>query len=80
LGVIAAGVHSAQAQPLGVRMAAYLGHQRDLERRQIGAPGLDRLDLEAEHGQPLDDLLEPGLGLEVLPQPGQRELHRDSPP
>ena len=59
---------------------AHLGHDGDPERRQVGAAGLDRFDLEPEHRQLLDDLVEARLGRELLLQPGQRELHRDSPP
>src|ERR1043166_3828104 len=36
---------------------------------------LDRLDLEADRGQLLGDSLGVGLGLEMILQPGERELH-----
>ena len=74
------GVDLAKIEPLGVRMTAHGEHLRDPERRQVGAPGLDVLDLEAEHGQARDDLIEARLGRQMLLQPGQGELHRDRPP
>jgi hypothetical protein len=77
---VIAGVDPAHAEALRVRVSPHLGDHGDAERRQIGAARRHRLDLEAEHGQPLDDLRERCLGREVLLQPGQRELHRDSPP
>ncbi|MCC2665927.1 MAG: hypothetical protein K0S35_3849 [Geminicoccaceae bacterium] len=79
-GLLAAGIDPAEAEPLGVRVGAHLGDHGDPEGRQIGAAALDRLDLEAEHGELGDDLVQARLGREMLEQPGQGELHRDSPP
>ena len=74
------GVDLAQAEPLGVRMAAHGDDLGDPERRQVGAAALDVLDLEAEHGQARDDLVQARLGRQMLLEPGQGELHRDRPP
>ncbi len=57
-GHLAAGVDPAEAEPLGVRVGAHLGDHGDPEGREIGAAALDRLDLEAEHGELGDDLVQ----------------------
>ena len=36
---------------------------------------VDMLDLEADRGQPLDDLVERGVGLEMVLEPGEGEFH-----
>ena len=41
---------------------------------------LDAFDLEADRGQRLDDRRAVGIGLEMLLQPGQGELHAPTPP
>ena len=40
----------------------------------------DLLDLKADHGQLAGDLVEACVRVEMILQPGQRELHRLSPP
>ena len=38
---------------------------------------LDALDLEPDHGELVDELVERLVGVEVLLQPGEGELHCD---
>jgi hypothetical protein len=46
-----------------------------VKSRQPRAAILDALHLEAEVGQRLGDLLDRGVGLEVILQPGEGEFH-----
>ena len=75
-----ARVDLAHAEPLGVGVASHGRDLGDRERRQIGAAALDAFDLEAEHGEARDDLVQARIGRQMLLEPGQRELHRDRPP
>ena len=70
----------AQAQPIGVRVLLGLADIADAERGQLGARIGHALDLEAQHGEPLAERVERRVGLEMLLEPWQGELHRDSPP
>ena len=74
------GLDGAQAQPVGIGMLAGLSHIGDAEGAEIRTGVGHALDLEAEHGQPVADRLQRGVGRQMLLEPGQRELHRDSPP
>ena len=77
-----AGVDDADAKPVGIRMLLRLDDARDGEGRERGPLVLDRLDLEADARQHRHDLVERGLGLEMILEPGQGELHgrRPQPP
>ena len=61
-----AGVDHADAQPVGVGMLLGRDHARDRERRQRLRLVLDALDLEPDHRQRVDDLLERLVGVEML--------------
>ncbi len=80
LNALGPGVDQADAQPLGIGMRFRRDDMGDPEGRQIGAAVGHALDLEAEHDQALDDVVERGRRLEMRLQPGQRGLHRASPP
>ena len=74
-----AGIDHADLQPVGIRMPLRRNHFADPERRERGRRILDRLDLEPEHRQTLGDFGQRRIGLQVILQPGQGELHGASP-
>ena len=45
-----------------------------------GAAVFDRLDIVAEHDQPLDDRGGRRIGVEMGPEPGDGRLHAEAPP
>jgi hypothetical protein len=49
----------------------HAGDDERLQRRLV----VDMLDLEADRGQLLDDLIEGGLGFEMILEPGEGEFH-----
>ena len=65
-----AGVDLAEVEALGVGVAAKADDFGDGEGGKIGAQPFDAVDLEAERGQLLVDLLDRGVGVEVFLQPG----------
>ena len=71
----AARIHHADSQPVRVRMLNRLDHPRDHEAVVFGAGVLDRLDLEADARQRIDDLGERGRRIEVVFEPGEGEFH-----
>ena len=76
----AAGIDSAQPEPIGIGMLHRLDDVADHEALERLARVGDALDLEPEHGEPVAQLGQCRLGVEMLPEPRQRELHRPSPP
>ena len=61
------------AQPVGIRMLhrrQHLGDDKRLQARLV----VDMLDFEAYRRQPLDDLVERGVGLEMIREPGEGEF------
>jgi hypothetical protein len=70
-----AGVDGADPEPVGVRML--LGRQdlRDHVGLERGGLVLDALHLQADPRQRLGDGVEGGLGVEVVLEPGEGELH-----
>ena len=70
-----AGVDDADAQPVGVRMLLGGDHAGDGEGGQRLRLVVDVLDLEADHRQLLGELFERLVGVEMIFQPGERELH-----
>jgi hypothetical protein len=62
---------------LQTRSLDHVAHDEALQGR--GGIG-HALDLEAEHGERVTHLDQRGVGLEMLLEPGQGELHRPSPP
>ena len=75
-----ADVHHADLELVGVRVPPGLQDVADDEGRQIARLVLDVLDLEPDARQRVGDRLEVGVAAEVLFQPGEGELHDDSPP
>ena len=69
------GQHLADAQLVGVRMLLGLEHVTDGEGREALGGVRDALDLEAEIGQGERDLVERGVGFEMLFEPGKGEFH-----
>ena len=71
-----AGIDMQHLQFVGVRMllgGQHLGDHEGLQRRLV----VDVFDFEADRGQPLDDLVQRRVGLEMVLQPGKRKLHVD---
>ena len=79
IGVALARIDHADAQAIGIRMLLGRDHIGDRVRREGLGLVLDALDLEADAGQRLDDLVERGRGVEMILQPGECEFHRFSP-
>jgi hypothetical protein len=75
-----AGVDDADAQLVGIGMRLGRDDARDGEGRQILGAVLDAVDFQAAHHQRRDDLVERSVRLEMRPKPGERRLHRASPP
>ena len=72
------GVDHADPQPIGIGM--FLASRTCATvKAQALCLVLDFLDLEADTDQPIDDLVERGIGVEVILQPREGEFH-DSPP
>ena len=74
-----AGVDDADPQTVSIRVLPSLFDIGDLEGRQGGGPVLQILDLQADHGELLDDLLETGFCLQMILEPGKGEFHHYSP-
>ena len=73
-----AEVDQTHPQPVGVRVFLGRDHAGDAERRIDQCRFVNRFDLEADHGQRRDDLVETCTRVEMLLQPGQGELHDGS--
>ena len=65
-----------------VRLRVALGgeHARDAERREPGRRVLDALDLQPDARERLDDRLQRRVGLKMVLEPGEGELHAPTPP
>ena len=77
-----ADVHAAELEAVGVRMLARLDHAPDLEEPVVavlvGDPApRDALDLAGRDREPVGDLLRRGRDLDVLAEPGERDLHQN---
>ncbi len=70
-----AGIDHADAQLVGVGVLLCRDHVGDRERGQRLGGIVDRLDLEPDPRQRLDDRVQRRRGVEVVPQPGEREFH-----
>ena len=69
------------AQPVGVGvLASPRAHRRRVKAASSAAGSVTPSTSRPRHGQLLGDLVERGVGLQMLLEPGQRELHRESPP
>ena len=73
------GVDLTKAQAVGAGMRTGFDDMGHREAGQGGSAIDDTFDLEAEIGECLGDLIECGIGLEMLEEPGKCELHRESP-
>jgi hypothetical protein len=69
------GQHPADAELVGIGVRMGLEHLADGEGGEAFGGVGDALDLEAEVGQRLGDLGQAGGGFEMLPEPGEGELH-----
>ena len=74
------GFHLAHAQLVGVRMRHGFNHLAHGERRKLRRRVDNFLDLEPRLQHQRQNLVEPGLGGQVIGQPGKGELHQLSPP
>ena len=79
LDPLAAVVDDAELEPVGVGVGPRLDHAGADEGGERGRPVDDRLDLEADRGQALGDLLEARLGVEMPLEPAEGELHSVNP-
>ena len=73
-GGAGAGVDGQYLQLVGIgvfRGRQHLGDDKGLQSRLV----VDRLDLEADRGQPLDDVGQRGVGFEMILEPGEGEFH-----
>ena len=75
-----ADVDHAHAQAVRVRVLLGRDHVGDDERLQQRRLVLDVLDLEPDHGELVDDLVERRRGVEMIFQPGEGEFHALKPP
>ena len=78
--IAAAGIHHADAQPVGIGMLFGLDHARNDERRQELRLVLDALDLKPDHGELVHDLAERAIGVEMLLEPAEGEFHHGRRP
>ena len=76
--VAVAGLHLADAQPVGVGVALDREHPADHEAVRRGRPDVrDPLDLGGPQREQLAQLLDGQVGVAVLAQPGVRHPHRN---
>ncbi len=80
LHLFLAGVDHADPEPVGIRMALGRNHRGNGEGFEPGGAVFDRVDIVAEHDQPLDDRRQRRLGVEMGLEPGERRLHAAAPP
>ena len=74
-----AGLDAAHLEAVGVRMGCGLDDAGDGEITQAPGAVIHALDLEADHVQGLGDGRDGRVGLEVLLEPTEGELHASSP-
>ena len=70
-----ARIHQADAEAVRLRVRLGGEHAGRDESGQVPRPVLDAVHLEAQHGQRFADLVERGLRVEMVLQPGEGELH-----
>ena len=75
-----AGIDDADAQAIGIGVLLGGEHLGQTEGGVLLGRVVDRLDLEPDHGELVDDAVERHRRIEMLLQPGEGELHDDSPP
>ncbi len=74
-----AGLDGTEAETIGIGMLASLTDIGDREWRKRGTRIGDALDLKAQRSERVADALDRGVGLQMLLEPRERELHRESP-
>src|ERR1700726_2294183 len=77
---VAAGINAAKLELVGIGMLLGRDDMGDDEIFQHRAAVLERLHFEADIGKRLGDGARIRIGLEMLFEPRQRELHRLNPP
>ena len=80
IGAAGAGVDHAELQLVGVGMFLGRDDMGDGEILQPRAGILDRFHFETDGGELVGDRRGIRVGVEMVLQPGERELHRLSPP
>ncbi len=80
LDLVAAGIDDADAQAVGIGVLHGGNDMADGEGRQPRRRVVDAVDLVPQHGQAGRDGGEIGIRVQVVAEPGKRDLHRDSPP
>ena len=71
LHLAVAGIDDADPQPVGVGVRLGRDDARDVKPASAGGAVLDALDIVAEHDQPLDDLVDRRVGVEMGLEPGR---------
>ena len=74
-----AGIDDADAQPVGIGVLLGRDDARHLEPGERRGRVVDPVDIVAEHDEPLDDLAEARLRVEMRLQPRQGRLHGSGP-
>ena len=77
---IATGIDGTKPELVGVGMLHRLDDMGDDERREFLCGVLDALNLKADRGHTSAQRLDGSVGLQMLFEPGKRELHRVRPP
>ena len=72
-------IDRAGAQAVGVRMLHRFDHMGDSKGAERLARVGDGLQFETDAGQPVGDLVQRGVGVEMGAQPGESEFHQPSP-
>ena len=75
-----AGIDAADLEPVGIGVLHRLDDIADDERREVLRAVLDAFDLQPDHGELVGESVGGRVGLEMVLQPGNRNLHRASPP
>jgi len=75
-----ADIDHADAQTIRVGMFLGRDHRSNHKWLEQARFVLDALDLEPDHGEPVDDLIERGDRVEMFFEPGQSEFHGLNPP
>ena len=74
-----AGIHAAHAQPVRVRMLHRFDDAGGAERSERSRAVGDAFDLQADAGQSRGQTIERRVRIQMVAQPGERELHAPTP-
>ena len=75
-----AGIDDADAQTVGIGMLLGGEHLGQAEGRILLGRVVNQFDLQPDHGELVDDAVEGHRSVEMFLEPGEGELHDDSPP